>query len=50
LAVVFDWLEQPPFTLAVMIITGLALRDGNTVDPEPPVAVASSAQPAAESR
>jgi hypothetical protein len=26
LAVVFDWLEQPPFTLAVFLITGLVLR------------------------
>jgi hypothetical protein len=26
LAVVFDWLEQPPFTLAVMVISGLAIR------------------------
>lgn len=25
LAVIFDWLEQPPFTLAVMLVTGLAL-------------------------
>lgn len=32
LAVVFDWLEQPPFTLAVMLITGLALRTENTLD------------------
>ena len=32
LAVVFDWLEQPPFTLAVMIITGLALREEGVVD------------------
>lgn len=29
LAVVFDWLEQPPFTLAVIVVTGLALRCGN---------------------
>jgi len=33
LAVVFDWLEQPPFTLAVMIITGLALRRESSLDP-----------------
>lgn len=26
LAVVFDWLEQPPFTLAVVMISGLAIR------------------------
>lgn len=26
LAVGFDWLEQPPFTLALVIMTGLALR------------------------
>lgn len=26
LAVVFDWLEQPPFTLAVTVLTALALR------------------------
>jgi len=26
LAVVFDWLEQPPFTLALALMTGLALR------------------------
>jgi len=37
LAVVFDWLEQPPLTLAVMIITGLALRGESNVDPESPV-------------
>jgi capsular polysaccharide biosynthesis protein len=27
LSVVFDWLEEPPFTLAVMLVTGLALRE-----------------------
>lgn len=32
LAVVFDWLEQPPFTLAVMLVTGLALRGPDTLD------------------
>jgi hypothetical protein len=37
LAVVFDWLEQPPFALAVMIITGLALRGKSNVDPGFPV-------------
>ncbi len=26
LAVIFDWLEQPPFMLAVFIVTGLALK------------------------
>lgn len=31
LAVVFDWLEQPPFTLAVMVITGLAMRRVDTL-------------------
>jgi len=34
LAVVFDWLEQPPFTLAVMMVTGLALRPRATLDPD----------------
>ena len=34
LAVVFDWLEQPPFTLSVMIVTGLALRGESSVDSE----------------
>jgi len=34
LAIVFDWLEQPPFTLAVMLITGLALRQESSLDPE----------------
>jgi hypothetical protein len=33
LAVVFDWLEQPPFTLAVMLITGLAMRGESSLDP-----------------
>lgn len=33
LALVFDWLEQPPFTLAVMLVTGLALRGRNSLDP-----------------
>jgi len=33
LAIVFDWLEQPPFTLAVMLITGLALRERRHDDP-----------------
>jgi hypothetical protein len=37
LATVFDWLEQPPFTLAVMLITGLALRVQSSVDPAPSV-------------
>ena len=31
LSVVFDWLEQPPFTLAVMLVTGLALRGPRTL-------------------
>jgi hypothetical protein len=35
LAVVFDWLEQPPFTLAVMLITGLALRSEGSIDSGP---------------
>lgn len=34
LAVVFDWLEQPPFTLAVMMVTGLALRRSATLEPD----------------
>lgn len=33
LAVVFDWLEQPPFTLAIMVVTGLALRTPDTLEP-----------------
>lgn len=33
LAVVFDWLEQPPFTLAVVVITGLALRGNSSLVP-----------------
>jgi hypothetical protein len=38
LAIIFDWLEQPPFTLAVMLITGLALRSTQTLQAvgEPP--------------
>ena len=32
LAVVFDWLEQPPFTLAVMVISGLALQGASNLD------------------
>jgi hypothetical protein len=32
LAVIFDWLEQPPFTLAVVLMTGLALRARATLD------------------
>lgn len=32
LALIFDWLEQPPFTLTVMIITGLACRDLPSMD------------------
>lgn len=34
LAVVFDWLEQPPFTLAVVLITGLALRPPSSISPQ----------------
>jgi hypothetical protein len=36
LAFVFDWLEQPPFTLSVMVITGLAIRGESNVDPGSP--------------
>jgi len=35
LAVIFDWLEQPPFTLSVMILTGLALRGPRSMRPDP---------------
>ncbi|MGH3614029.1 MAG: hypothetical protein ACRDRK_15845 [Pseudonocardia sp.] len=54
LSVAFDWLEQPPFTLAVALITGLALRGPGNLDqahgtssgalpesPVPPVATRS---------
>lgn len=36
LAVIFDWLEQPPFTLAIMVITGLAGRRADTLSPSRP--------------
>lgn len=32
LAVVFDWLEQPPFTLAVFAMTGLAIRRASSLE------------------
>jgi hypothetical protein len=41
LAVVFDWLEQPPFTLAIMVLTGIALRDRASLGP-PPTALAAA--------
>ena len=48
LAIIFDWLEQPPFTLAVMLITGLALRGEATLgthDPPVPVQVVDREPP-----
>lgn len=46
LAVIFDWLEQPPFTLAVMLITGLAMRSPRSLEPEPVrVSLGPSASP-----
>lgn len=42
LAVVFDWLEQPPFTLAVLLVTGLALRPAR---PDPDTLPAVHAPP-----
>ncbi|MGH2885890.1 MAG: hypothetical protein ACRDPA_24885, partial [Solirubrobacteraceae bacterium] len=45
LAVVFDWLEQPPFTLAVMLITGLALRGESSFDPAPSARRLAAHQP-----
>ena len=46
LAVVFDWMEQPPFTLAIMVITGLALRTERTADSEPSKRSGSIEEPA----
>lgn len=46
LAVIFDWLEQPPFTLAIMVITGLAARGVDTLSPSRP---AAGAQPLPDS-
>ena len=37
LSIVFDWLEQPPFTLAVMLMTGLALRGPRTLEDISPI-------------
>ena len=50
LAFLFDWLEQPPFTLAVMALSGLCLRSrsiGTAQDPEvrdPPTAHSPAAR------
>ncbi len=43
LALVFDWLEQPPFTLAVMLLTGLALRGPGSLDKGPSLETANKA-------